>query len=1492
MNIADPVKTFVALLTNKFEGGSGLDSAVKWNRFFKDLTTAKSLLLKPDGTFLLPEEVMTALVKTKLGDEPLSLLHDSDVTIDCIIARLEMRYLNDHVRWLLHEEAKALKCGDSYYEWALKLHNLLKLSDPHLDQQRIIFNIRNRAPTALHQFLLAKDHQNLSLLFSDLMQLDANRPKPTAPPLIPSSGHQSSSPEEVNMFRRYKRWERDHQRGKKKPLPLDQKKSSPVICHICGKENHLAKHCLLRKDRINEMAEVVKEESTSDSINSDEYVGIPSFPSPPSDSLSSTFVDIISKFVDVTTPFRPTRQARRRLIFKDVFIGNKCFKALIDTGCTTIAINDKLVKHFDSLGFSSKSVDRRVQVASSKIIPANLSYDIIAVIDSFRFTLPALVIINLSHDIILGMEAFDIFDLSHCYDLDIPGRRFDIIAPHTINAISTNNNDRFSSSVDIIRMFNGWGPPKPMDSNISMKIDLIKDVDTVAKPRAYTLLEQKRLKELTDDLIRKKCIRRVEPAEFDYLSSKHIANSILIKKKGGSDRLVCDWTMLNTITKKISYPFPNITDISMKIPRSCWKSVIDIPRAFWNIKMFDPHVHITRFRTHEGIFEWLVMPMGISNSPAMFQSYLDFALSGLVGSICFCYIDDIIVFGDTIEEHDKNLKEVLHALWKAGLSVNWDKFQFRKEKVVFCGFEFSNKGIATLSSKFEPIKSIQRPKTIKQLRKFLGLTNQLRNFIKDYAVLISPLERFLSKTCSLKDWSSDDDVMFHKIKLALISPEVIHPPTPDGDFHIYTDASKSGAGWAVFQVQGGIQKLIRYGGKKFTKSQSKYGLNKDGSISLPESSLSTPKQELLAIYLACKDSRHFVHGHNLFIHTDHQAWSKLNRINPDPMILRWLVKIQELNPSISHIAGSSNLIADAISRLNENVTDVRISSIVSPDNNLDIILALNDARADLIKIYHEKEGAHLGINKTYDRMKSNYSWKGLYQDVLKVVSACHKCQLHKDSHTGDSRAHLTPIVSRGPFQTIGLDLFDMKVGNSTHHILGIRDYFSKWTDLILLKKTDSDSIIAALSEFFERNNLPHHIISDGGPQIISQSVEKFLRDLYITHGHSAPNHQQANGAVERMVGTVKPLIQIKLSEGIPIKTAILQVCKALNTAKVANLSHSPFEILHGFPANSVANNKIRYLKNVQQNILDKTTTEIDDNSFSKSLTYNADKSNLAFIPGDKVKVFNFDRKFNHSLPKFLGPFDILERLSNDNYLISKVNLHTGKPLSMNVQHLRPYYSLKHKPRDDARYDFRSTHSLQPIPFSPLPPPNVDLDQPPSSATDSSKATDQIAIPTSAPSTQSITPLDRVPIASPPVQTVSSKRPVPLVGMKIALYDNRSKSYVPATIASQLSSTSFGVKLDDHPTWDTLKSTLSGANSKKWFPIAPTPSLARPDISQVSKTPLKAVFPAISVDQSQSLPFTPSFSQPMGPASISDDLPATPTKLSFDNTDDVVFYVEI
>lgn len=376
-------------------------------------------------------------------------------------------------------------------------------------------------------------------------------------------------------------------------------------------------------------------------------------------------------------------------------------------------------------------------------------------------------------------------------------------------------------------------------------------------------------------------------------------------------RLVVDYRKLNEQTVDDKYPLPNITEILDKLGRCNYFTTLDLASGFHQIEVETKDIPKTAFTVEFGHYEYVRMPFGLKNAPSTFQRVMDNVLQGLQGRTCLCYMDDIVIFSSSLQEHIKNLKQVFMRLKQANLKIQLDKSEFMHKELIFLGHIITREGVKPNPTKIEAVKNFPIPKTAKQIKSFLGLLGYYRKFIRNFAEITKPMT-----TCLRKDkkiiLNEEYISCFTKCKQLLCEEPILQYPDFTQPFKLTTDASNFALG--AILSQGKKDLPICYASRTLNSAEQNY---------------SATEKELLAIVWGVKQFRPYLYGKKFKIVTDHRPLQWLmNLKEPNSKLVRWRLKLEEYDYEIEYKKGTLNSNADALSRI-EKPMEINTSSLTS-----------------------------------------------------------------------------------------------------------------------------------------------------------------------------------------------------------------------------------------------------------------------------------------------------------------------------------------------------------------------------------------------------------------------------------------------------------------------------------------------------------------------------------------------------------------------------------
>uniref|UniRef100_L7LVQ9 RNA-directed DNA polymerase n=1 Tax=Rhipicephalus pulchellus TaxID=72859 RepID=L7LVQ9_RHIPC len=860
-------------------------------------------------------------------------------------------------------------------------------------------------------------------------------------------------------------------------------------------------------------------------------------------------------------------------------------------------------------------------------------------------------------------------------------------------------------------------PPSFPPSRIQHRIDTACNRPIRQKPYRVSPSERKVINEQVCDMLKKNVIQES--------CSPWAAPVILVKKKDGSWRFCVDYRRLNAITKKDVYPLPRIDDAIDCLSSASYFSSVDLRSGYWQIPMHKEDKEKTAFVTPDGLFEFNVMPFGLCNAPATFERFMDNILRGLKWEVCMCYLDDVVIFGRTFREHNTRLDLVLDCLSKARLVLNSKKCHFGERQTLVLGHLVDKEGIRPDPAKTAAVEAFNQPRSVKELRSFLGLCSYFRRFIPGFANIAHPLTCLLQKGVRF-EFTPECESAFCELKFRLTSHPILRHFDPMAPTEVHSDASAVGVGAVLVQRVDSKEHVVAYASRSLSNSERNYTVT---------------EQECLAVVFAVQRFRSYLYGRSFTVVTDHHSLCWLvNLRDPSGRLARWTLRLQEYDFTVSYKSGRRHADADCLSRLPLPTTDCDadnfdgyIASLEQgfPDKNTFrteqqkdstlqqllangrnssatrfclcdgllykknysatgsryLLVVPKSLRVSILRAMHDDPtSGHLGATRTLYRLQERFYWPKMHQTTQHYVSSCDECQRRKrPTSTPPGRLHPVP-PPRTPFEQVGIDLLGPfpRSSNGNRWIVVCADHLTRYCETAAIPSATARDVCLFMLRFvILRHGPPKVVISDRGRQFTADVVEEMLRLCASSFRHSTPYHPQTNGLTERTNRTLTNMLSMYVSSDHKNWDDVLPfITYAFNTAQHETTGYSPFSLLYA--------RRPRYTLDTIFPFLDH-----DDLCISETICRAEEARRLAHLrtlASQERSKLRFDRRRRHViyehgdlvwlwtpvrkrglceklLAHYVGPYVVIDRISEVTYRVARLHANGRRAAKTELTHI-------------------------------------------------------------------------------------------------------------------------------------------------------------------------------------------------------------------------------
>jgi hypothetical protein len=692
-------------------------------------------------------------------------------------------------------------------------------------------------------------------------------------------------------------------------------------------------------------------------------------------------------------------------------------------------------------------------------------------------------------------------------------------------------------------------------------------------------------------------------------SAPYGAPVLFVKKKDGSLRMCVDYRALNKVTIRNKYPLPRIEELLDRLRHATIFSKIDLRSGYHQLRITPNDIDKTTFVTRYGSYKFLVMPFGLTNAPSVFMQLMNNLLSEFIDQFVIVFIDDILIYSNTENEHNQHVRAVLDKLREAQLFANSEKCSFYQSRIEFLGHIVSAEGISMDPRKVAAVVDWPPLTNQHDVRSFLGLAGYYRRFIEEFSLIAAPLTDLLRDDVPF-EWGHSQQRAMSQLKIAITSAPTLIVPDLNQPFIVHSDASGYAISGVLSQLRDGMEHPIAFLSRKMNAAERNYDVR---------------EQELLALVTCCREWRHYLEAApHTTINTDHASLQYLlsQREFTNRRQARWSELIQAVLPHIQPIKGDDNVVADPLSRRPDHRDDTSIDyldsitcapiSILQPDRvliedvkeaysddaqwrefitNPDVehehyqvidglvyvkqghrlVIPNSDAlKQRIIDEHHSTNVAgHRGVTKTHVAIKQNFYWPGMKGDVTARVLQCPTCMVSKYGHQHPAGL-LQPIpLPDRRWQHVTMD-FISGIPESKDEkydmIMVVVDRLSKYTHFIPCWTSNSSKDIAWLfyDNIIRLHGVPEVIISDRDTRFDNEFWQQLWARMGTEIRMTTAYHPEADGQTERANRTLVEMLRCMVDDMQKDWVDHLTNCEiAYNSSQHSSTQHSPYYLNHG-----------------------------------------------------------------------------------------------------------------------------------------------------------------------------------------------------------------------------------------------------------------------------------------------------------------------------------------
>lgn len=839
-------------------------------------------------------------------------------------------------------------------------------------------------------------------------------------------------------------------------------------------------------------------------------------------------------------------------------------KALVDTGSSVSVVSESFVKR-NQLGTITKPANHNASIANGQTMQFTKYLEGVFEIQNQWLQGRFFVSSKVPVDCIIGMNILQQFRSLVLSDS----------GPNLLLSVLSPTLSQFSSIFD----------KSIKDSCLKKEPHVIIPLEDGTKPSQARV---RKLAKWEEDVLSNTIPQLLEEGVIRKSHSPWRHSPVIVPKRTGGWRVAINYRPVNSRTVADSFPLSRIDEMLEALNGSTMFSSLDFSQFYYQLPLHTSDIPKTAFFANGELYEFLRCPFGLKNAVSYCCRVMKELFAGVEGVLI--YMDDLLIFGSTAEEHNARLQKVLTIIQQNNLSLNLKKCSFYRTSVDYLGHRVENGTIKPDPERTKVILHAKVPRTIPELERFLGMANYFRSYVPNFANLSNSM--YDMKKSGLLSWNKQSLSNFQSIKNAIAS-SILTIPLPDEKLTLVTDAS---ADCIAGVLLNGNSQPVSFCSRKLSDTEKRWA---------------TIEKECFAIVWSIGKLRSFLLCRSFIVKSDHKPLEFLFKSENIPnKIHRWRTSLIDYNFTVEYLQGKTNFVADWLSR---------IYSIASVDEGLNMVINNNEIRKaqkhEMFTLFNAvknninikpkdvgnelwsmrdrmriRDGilclfdkpyipdslrqkflksahfGHLGNQATLERLRECCFWPGMRTSVNSFVVQCRVCSLTRPRFVSPT---LTPYLLDAPLQMVAADYIGpMPPGSPFSHLLVIIDAYSRFPEVIPVLDLTAATLINCFRDYFARYGFPDSVLTDRGTQFMSTEFVSYLQRFGVKKLSTTAYHPSSNGVCERFNQTLqRRLLSLltehgaKRHEWLPFLPTALLACR---TTKHSTTGFRPCDLMFSF----------------------------------------------------------------------------------------------------------------------------------------------------------------------------------------------------------------------------------------------------------------------------------------------------------------------------------------